>query len=342
MSQERIHIRAAGNNKGLSRDSFKASRVEIVEYRLGLSLRTWGGVKDVIATSRQLKEDLHHNPSLSLTTQTAPTEYTAFAPYDRGPKVQTCKISEPPPWQVAHAEIIVGKLRRDSRPLVKTAVSEDNPGFKGDTKRTIFAVTPIDTHLLFEITDDSLNGDGKTKYREQRLASLLTPLGIEQGIPREEIRIAIPQRENIFYLDFDQLADRLQPLFTEQPHEKLIKNATSLVKRRKTLGERLVTYLSNPQQDRFVLGKVNNLVVSLAFDGLGDRLSSDGHILTGPLVNDPANPSQIISPRLILSVHRPLRKDPTGVPIIFPLVDPDMTKKARTITQIIKNLFIGQ
>ncbi len=241
----------------------------------------------------------------------------------------------------------VDKLLKEAKPSVqnrgqwKRHYDYDGPGR--------FHKTSVEIEALPNLEDGYLLGLNAAYVGKEVEDGLAETLGIEQGLQWKSVNIELKPVGTYFRIDFDAVAERLQPLYTEldpaptsehrgfrqrlvevvrgkQPTEKPALTGEAIV--RTLLATDEYTSGSNP----FVLGIKDGVEVSLNLGRVGDRFNwrngnkseelwkAEGAVLSGPLAESYSDKGGLETPSLTVSI-KPYSEDRYDR---SPAIDPEM------------------
>lgn len=334
-----------------NRPELNITDVKVSEYRSGIPLQGWESVSNALTTfslgrsrsSRVTRNDLGKNAvqqggayGLFLVMETQG---------DRSSFVENM-------LQEAKDSVDYGKLW-------SRHYDYDGQGVFHKTSVKIQELEEIENGYLLE-----LNAAYVGKEVEDGLAETL---GVEQGLQWKSVNVELAPEGTKFRVNFDAVADRLQPLYREldtDPTRRLSTLRQRLVEvargkqpaaKPALIGEAIVRTLlatdeyssgSNP----FILGFKDGVEVSLNLGRVGDRFNwrngnreeelwkAEGAVLSGPLAESYEDNSQLEPPSLSFEFCRYSEDKYDRLPAIDPKMKSTMNELAERIASLFRSV----
>lgn len=256
--------------------------------------------------------------------------------------------------------------RVDRNSFVNEMLQEAEPAVKGkgrwsrhydyDGMGTSFFKTSVELTKLPDQADGYLLGLNAAYVGKQVEDGLADTLGVEQGLQWKGVRVVLQPEGQNFRISFDEIAQRLQPLYAElQPAPEPSNVRQRLSKAIKGKGEGsaltgetiLQTILTTDRYggdtNPFVLGVVDGVVVSLNLGRVGDRFNwrngnreqelwqTEGTVLTGPLAESYERQGELEPPSISITIGRYSEDRYDRLPAIDPHMKAKMNELASKI-----------
>lgn len=267
----------------------------------------------------------------------------------------------------------VDRLLEEAEPAIKERgrwgrhYDYDGQGSFHKTSVEIKDITPVDADASDGLYLLGLNAAYVGKGVEDGLAEYL---GVEQGLQRKSVHVKLEPDGDQFAIDFDQVAQKLQPLLAQlhpeieaRPKNFFLKLLSAVIKTPESKSEPSLTGEEIVQQmlaaDRYhshdanpiILGtkdiKDDQVEVALALGRVGDRYdwrggnkdrelwNIDGATVRGPLAESYKEEGKPELPSLVLTVQRAGHKDEFNrLPVIDPEVKAEMNLLATQISAL--------
>lgn len=337
----------------------KVVGVEVDEYLSGIPLSGWENIRSALnafASGKPRRSRATEDHNLKAYTEMHPLAGMLFLQTNR---------REP-------ENSFVDRLLKEAEPAVKErgrwsrSYDYDGQGSFHKTSVEIEDITPVDEKTNDGLYLLGLNAAYVGKGVEDGLAEYL---GVEQGLQRKSVHVKLEPEGNQFAIDFDKVAQKLQPLLpqlhseTEAGPENFFLNLLSaVIKSPETetalTGEEIVRQMLAADSYRsrdanpIVLGtkdiKDDRVEVALELGRVGDRYdwrggnrdrelwNIDGATVRGPLAQSYQEEGKPELPSLILTVRRAAQKDEYSR---LPVVNPDVKTEMNLLANQIAALF---
>lgn len=263
---------------------------------------------------------------------------------------------------------LLSTARIDRSGFVNDMLQEAEPAVKGERGRwerhydydamgTSFFKSTVEITRLSDQDDGYLLGLNAAYVGKQVEDGLAETLGVEQGLQWKGVNVILEPDGNNFRIDFDQIASRLQSLYSElepavEP-KNLRQRVTEAVKgsgngRSALTGESIIRTLLATNRwggdtNSFVLGVKDGVEVSLSLGRVGDRFNwkngnrneeqwkTEGAVVTGSLAESYEEEGKLEPPAVTFTIRRYSEDRYDRLPAIDPAMKTTMSDLASKI-----------